>query len=111
MGHSVFQRLLKYAKANYHTFTRRSTPLPDGIPFAFTNDFRKDARKQVQWRAFIRKSKPDLAIGDLDLVVGEVAEFLMPILKAFQENNLFNLFWAKNRGWCDYGKNEGTREG
>ncbi len=36
------------SEAIHNTFTRRSTPLPEGRPFAFTNDFRKDARKQIR---------------------------------------------------------------
>jgi hypothetical protein len=43
-------------KAVSRTFKCRSTPLPSGLPTAFTDEFRKDARKQTQWRAFVRQS-------------------------------------------------------
>jgi len=65
-----------------NTFRRRSTLLPDGLPMAFTGEFRKDEQKQVQWRAFVRKSKPENVPGDIDAVISEVAVFLMPVIQA-----------------------------
>jgi Nucleotidyl transferase AbiEii toxin, Type IV TA system len=37
------------------TFERRKTEIPDGVPFAFTQEFYADLPKNAQWQAFIRK--------------------------------------------------------
>ncbi len=81
------------------TFKRRATPLPKGVPLAFTDEFRQDHQKQIQWRAFIRKSKPEGAPGDLDSVIRDVAEFLMPAVKALQNNKTLQAVWARGGPW------------
>ncbi|MCK4807093.1 MAG: nucleotidyl transferase AbiEii/AbiGii toxin family protein, partial [Candidatus Aegiribacteria sp.] len=65
-----------------NTFNRRSTQIPRGVPVAFTDEFRKDPQKQVQWRAFVRKSEPEILLGNLDTTIGEIVTFLMPVLNA-----------------------------
>ncbi len=87
-----------------NTFERRSTPLPDGLPFAFSDDFRRDTQKQTQWRAFVRKSKPDMIAGDLDAVVGDVAAFLRPVLEALLDNSSFELVWVQGGPWGGSGQ-------
>ena len=82
-----------------NTFRRRSTPLPRGLPPAFTDEFRKDARKQTQWRAFVRKSKPEDVSGDFDPVIDEVSAFLMPVIEAAREEKPFGSFWPLNGSW------------
>jgi hypothetical protein len=47
-----------------HTFERRGTPLPDGLPEGLTAAFAEDATKLAQWAGFVRKSRleaPSLA--------------------------------------------------
>jgi hypothetical protein len=85
--------------AVHNTFTRRSSPMPSGLPMAFTDEFRKDERKHVQWRAFVRKSKPEYASGDIDAVIGEVVAFLMPVMKAVRKDEPLDLFWPQGGPW------------
>ena len=146
IGHSVFRRLLNYAKINgsdinllllrygvermgpansrmkdffdvwllsrlfdfegrtlceavSNTFERRSTPLPAGLPFAFTDDFRKDTQKQTQWRAFIRRSKPDVEVGGLDVVIDDILTVMMPLIEGLRDNIFVELFWAQGGPW------------
>jgi len=82
-----------------NTFERRSTPLPDGLPFAFSDAFRKDTQKQTQWRAFVSKAKPDMIAGDLDAVVGDVSAFLRPVIEALLQNSSFELVWVQGGPW------------
>jgi hypothetical protein len=82
-----------------NTFARRSTSLPLGLPMAFTVEFRKDTQKQTQWRAFIRKAKPKNVSEDIDAVIGEIASFLNPILKAASEDKPFQSTWSKKGSW------------
>lgn len=82
-----------------NTFNRRETPLPDAIPFAFTSDFYIDPQKQVQWRAFIGKAKPDVQVGNLTSVVGEISEFLLPVINSLKSDSIFKGEWVPNQGW------------
>lgn len=82
-----------------NTFNCRSTLLPDGLPFAFTDEFRKDTQKLIQWRAFVRKSKPEMTSDDLNTVIEDVATFLMPAIEALQNNNYLELIWIKGGPW------------
>lgn len=84
-----------------NTFGRRSMPLPAGLPMAFTDEFRKDAQKQAQWRAFVRKSKPEMVSGDIETVIGDVAAFLMPVIEAAQAGKRFELSWRQGGPWAD----------
>jgi hypothetical protein len=82
-----------------NTFRRRSTVFPSGLPKAFTDEFRKDAQKQTQWRAFVRKSRPVDVSGDFDAVIEEVSAFLMPILEAARGEKSFGKLWSQNGPW------------
>jgi hypothetical protein len=82
-----------------NTFRRRSTPMPNGLPIAFTDEFRKDNQKQTQWRAFVRKAEPENVSGNIDAVIGDVAAFLVPILEAARGNEPFDLLWPQGGPW------------
>jgi hypothetical protein len=82
-----------------NTFRRRSTELPSGRPPALTEEFRKDAQKQAQWRAFVRKSKPEDVSEDLAAVIIEVEAFLMPVIAAAQGEEPFRRLWRQNGPW------------
>jgi len=82
-----------------NTFTRRSTLLPNRLPMAFTEEFRKDAQKQIQWQAFVRKSKPEDVSGDLGSVIIDVATFLMPAVEASKGKRPFRMLWPPNGPW------------
>ncbi|HEA69823.1 MAG TPA: nucleotidyl transferase AbiEii/AbiGii toxin family protein [Desulfobacterales bacterium] len=82
-----------------NTFRSRSTPLPGGLPMAFTDEFRKDAQKQTQWRAFVRKSKPVDVSVDFDAVIDKVAAFLMPVVEAAKGEKLFGKLWPPKGPW------------
>ena len=82
-----------------NTFSRRSTPLPDGLPIAFTEEFRKDPQKQTQWHAFVRKARPEPVRHCFDAVINDVAAFLMPVLGAVPSNRLLEKAWAPGGPW------------
>ena len=47
-----------------HTFERRETPLPEGLPEGLTAAFAEEPTKRAQWAGFVRKSRleaPSLA--------------------------------------------------
>jgi hypothetical protein len=88
-----------------NTFKRRSTLIPGGLPLVFTDDFRKDVQKRAQWRAFVRKAKPDTAADNLDVVIDDLEAFLMPVLEAVRQSRLLELLWAQGGHWSK--KSEG----
>lgn len=57
------------------TFERRRTLLPAAPPFALRTAFGADAAKQLQWNAFLRKTR--LSAPALATVVAEIATFLL----------------------------------
>ena len=89
--------ILKQAIMN--TFNRRCTEIPQRIPFAFTPHFYEDEQKQKQWKAFIRKSKPSIPVGDFSFVVTEISTFIMPVLDFILGNKHFNKVWLPDKGW------------
>ena len=66
---------------------------------SFTDEFRKDAQKQTQWRAFVRKSKPEEVSGDFDDIIDDLTVFLMPVLKAASAGDTFELSWPEGGPW------------
>ncbi|MEN8255976.1 MAG: nucleotidyl transferase AbiEii/AbiGii toxin family protein [Verrucomicrobiota bacterium] len=71
--------VLEHAIAN--TFARRGSTVPHEPPFAFTPAFYDDPQKQLQWKAFTRKSKPTVEVGDFQSVVSALAGFIMPVIQ------------------------------
>jgi predicted nucleotidyltransferase component of viral defense system len=67
------------AQAIARTFERRSTPIPPD-PIAFTEEFALRDDKHVQWKAFLRRSRPDDVPEDFAEAVAGVAAFLKPVL-------------------------------
>ncbi len=63
-----------------NTFMRRGTPLPETLPLALTSQFSSDRNKVTQWAAFLKKNA--LAADDLETIVGRLACFLEPVLRA-----------------------------
>ena len=88
-----------------NTFNRREMSVPDGLPMAFTDEFRKDAQKQIQWRAFVRKSKPEDVSSDIDAVIGDVSEFLIPAIEAVRGEEPFELGWPPGGPWLRVSEN------
>ena len=81
-----------------NTFKRRSTPIPDGLPLAFTDDFREDVQKQAQWRAFVRRSRFESESG-LDEIVAQVRGFASAPLSATAREESFDLKWRPGGPW------------
>ena len=66
------------------TFARRGTRVPEVLPVGLSDAFATDPTKQVQWKAFLRKS----GVADreeLDSVVARLRSWLWPVLCAVRE--------------------------
>lgn len=84
-------------KACAATFRRRKTARPAEPPVALTSAFSRDAGKQRQWSAFLRRSRLTAAPDKLPVVVGKLAEFLWPVLAAL-ESRLPSI-WERGGPW------------
>lgn len=82
-----------------NTFRHRRTPLPVKVPYAFTADFYEDLQKQLQWKAFIRKSIPNMPVGELASVITDLSVFIMPVMEGLQADGPFEMTWSPGNGW------------
>lgn len=87
------------AKAIEATFERQGTVLPASVPLALTEEFFRSRAKRTQWRAFLGKSKLETAKVNLEDVAGDLAEFLMPLVRALKTHEGFKLTWPPRGPW------------
>ena len=85
-------------KAIQSTFERRQTGIPEDIPVAFSPEFSEDKQKQVQWKAFLRKTKPEAVPGNLQSVIDGLIRFLMPVLDALRHKKMLKKTWNTDSG-------------
>ena len=81
------------------TFERRKTELPINPPGVLTEEFYKDAGKQIQWTAFLRKGRLKIQEKDFGEVVSLLREFLMPPTIALAKKQLFEAKWQQGGPW------------
>jgi hypothetical protein len=70
--------------AVHENFGRRGLRIPSE-PVALTGAFSRDPTKQSQWRGFVWKSRLEDVEGDLEVVVGGIAEFIGPVIRALHD--------------------------
>ena len=86
------------ARAIGATFARRGTPLPTELPVALSHGFGDDEAKQLQWRAFVRKSR--LSAGTLPETVRLLHTLLWPATQvAASDSNATARWQASERRW------------
>jgi hypothetical protein len=81
------------------TFARRATAVPADVPVALTETFAKDDVKRKQWTAFLKRSGLRDRGGELELIVGELARFLLPPMSAAAREEAFALAWKPAGPW------------
>jgi len=94
--HSDFDGAL-LTQAVIATFERRRTKLPDGIPLGLSDEFVQDDQKNKQWLAFLRKNALDSM--PLGTVIGDLRNFLLPVLIAAATSGSHNMAWRPEEGW------------
>lgn len=80
------------------TFSRRKRHLPSDVPAALSSDFSADRDKQIQWRAFVRRSRLPAEV-ELSDVVAALREFLMPPTSAITAGEPFPMVWSPALDW------------
>ena len=80
------------------TFARRTTSLPDDVPFALTDEFAADAGKQAQWQAFVRRGRLSEEAALAEVIVA-LRDFLLPVLKAARSDATLDMSWERGGSW------------
>ncbi|MDD5597963.1 MAG: nucleotidyl transferase AbiEii/AbiGii toxin family protein [Victivallaceae bacterium] len=76
------------------TFERRQTEIPENLPFAFSREFSEDEQKQTQWKAFLRKTKPEAVPENFQTVIENLKKFLIPVVEALRGKENFEKTWS-----------------
>ena len=93
-------QLIALADAIRATFERRGTPLPAGTPFALTPEFHSDARKSLQWRAFMKRLRLDPSTPALDEVAEAISRFVGAPLAEARSQTASEKTWSVSSGWA-----------
>ena len=86
------------AEAVRRTFERRKTDVP-AKPTASADGFAHDSQKQVQWSAFLRRSRLSDAPDKFAAVVNSIPSFLGPVMRALSEGKPFAKSWVAPGPW------------
>ncbi len=81
------------------TFGRRKTDVSKRMPTFMTEEFTSDRFKRLQWQAFIRKMNVPEVPANLDTVIFDLKNFLLPPLKEAAINGTFRFHWPPGGPW------------
>ena len=87
------------ARAVRATFERRGTERPRS-PLALTEAFAEDFARQVQWRAFVRRSRVLDAPEEFGAVASVMRALLAPVAEAVSTGRSFNRLWRAPGHWA-----------
>jgi len=77
------------------TFQKRGIVLEDEVEI-FSDEFKKDESKQIQWAAFLRKSDLSDAPEKFKDIVKNIEDFLLIVLKSIISKDKFSQMWNSN---------------
>jgi predicted nucleotidyltransferase component of viral defense system len=86
------------AAAIQATFATRETVLPISLPLALQMDFYNLPSKQMQWKAFLRKSGLN-AESSLEETIRVIREFVMPVAEAISKRDREKRIWQAAGPW------------
>lgn len=87
------------AEAIRRTFNRRKTPLPEEVPVGLTEEYWKQAGRDTQLRAFLRRARIDVASQKLSEIAPMLREFLLPPCEALRNEKPFAQYWPAGGPW------------
>ena len=80
------------------TFQNRGTTIRTDASL-FSGELAEDNRKQLQWTAFVRKSRIEGVPPAFSDVVSELARFLLPVTQSIEGVGQAAIAWQPHRGW------------
>lgn len=87
------------AAAIQATFERRTTAIPRGRPPPLTRAFSEDPLKLQQWRSFLARDPLLIDEPDLNTVIREIGDFIMPAALAAIDDRRVPGCWTFDGGW------------
>ena len=81
------------------TFDRRRTEVPATTPLALSDEFAEDTLKTTQWNAFLNRHGLDDEAPELAAVVGDLRQFLMPLLETAAHGKDLDRTWPAGGPW------------
>jgi predicted nucleotidyltransferase component of viral defense system len=88
------------AEAIRRTFARRKTPLPEEIPVGLTEEYWKQAGRNAQLRAFVRRARMDAASQSVSGIAPMLRTFLLPPWEALRDSEPFARHWPTGGPWA-----------
>jgi predicted nucleotidyltransferase component of viral defense system len=85
------------SEAISQTFKNRKTEF-SSCPVAFTDDFPLLPNKQIQWRAFQRRTGIANIPDDFSVIVAVIKRFLFPVYESLVKGKAFGGQWDKEKG-------------
>lgn len=79
-------------------FERRRSAMPEGVPFALTDEFLTDPDKMRQWKAFVSRLDPESRNLSLQQVGEVLRAFLLPCISELPPKSA-DTHWSRSAGW------------
>ncbi|MBP9233197.1 MAG: nucleotidyl transferase AbiEii/AbiGii toxin family protein [Hyphomonadaceae bacterium] len=98
------------ARAVAATFARRGTAVPDDVPVALTEAFARDAGKQTQWKAFLKRTTISMAPEPLPELIAFIASFVSPLLATNTPEALGSMRWQQGGPWLRQSQSGGEAD-
>jgi predicted nucleotidyltransferase component of viral defense system len=88
------------AEAIRRTFARRKTPPPEEIPVGLTQEYWRQAGRDAQLRAFIRRARINAAAQEVSGIAPMLRKFLLPPWEALRNSEPFAQKWLPGGPWA-----------
>ena len=89
------------AQAIRGTLQQRSADLPSELPFALMPAFAAMPEKRKAWEGFLRRSPPAVPLPPFDELVGDLRQFLGPVIGALAIPEGAAGIWDPSVGWSN----------
>jgi predicted nucleotidyltransferase component of viral defense system len=85
--------------AIFASFERRKVVIPQGVPFALTEEFLGDSQKKQQWNAFVSRLYPGSKAPSLEEVGALLRAFILPCIDAAVAPDITARRWTPGLRW------------
>jgi len=83
------------------SFERRKVAIPQGVPFALTEEFLDDPQKKQQWNAFVSRLYPGSKAPSLEEVGALLRALILPCIDAAAEPGSTARRWTPGFQWSE----------
>ncbi|OGI44838.1 MAG: hypothetical protein A2637_05775, partial [Candidatus Muproteobacteria bacterium RIFCSPHIGHO2_01_FULL_65_16] len=90
---------VELAEAIRCTFDRRKTPLPEEVPVGLTDEYWRQAGRDTQLRAFMRRTRMDATSEKISEIAPMLRRFLLPPCEVLHNSEPFARHWSAGGPW------------